>query len=123
VGYASPPSWLANFATIRKGAVFEVHSETRLVTPLATSQSASLSRAIHRLESRGLLRRRNQVAGDQYDEITEIGGKTFYKGLDGSMKERGPLRLRYRFTHILLTTEGRKLADQFIEQEGAIPNG
>jgi hypothetical protein len=51
-----------------------------------------LSRSLRRPEDRGLLRRRNQVSGDKWDQGDD------------------PLP-KHRTTHLLLTAEGRALAD------------
>jgi hypothetical protein len=68
------------------------------ITPLpagtSRSESASQSRAIKRLEDRGLIQRRNQCSGDRY-----------------CAEEYQPVFRQHRTTHLRFTPEGRARAE------------
>ena len=64
------------------------------------SESASLSRALRRLEGRGLVRRRNRHTGDAY------------------MEDPWWRREQYRITHLALTPSGLTVAEGLATAQG-----
>ena len=71
--------------------------------------SAAVSRALCRLEKRGLIQRRNRGRGDKHQP-------DIYEGLDGRMHKREPVPEFNRLDHIRLTPEGREAVIALVEK-------
>src|SRR5258708_31644639 len=68
------------------------------------SDRASVSRALRRLESRGLVQRRNDYRGDRWQESPDDNG------------------VRFRTLQVKLTAEGRKVAERLTIEHAGIVN-
>ncbi len=94
------------------GAILEAGVRWRLESP-CRSQSAAVSRALTRLEGRGLLQRRNQRTGDNYGERMSPAGIMHWEKSSGG--RRFPHQIRA--THVMLTTAGRATAERLANEE------
>jgi hypothetical protein len=103
-------SWLLDCyrhdEAVNSGKVHRVNRDgvhlTRRPAGTSRSVSASASRAIRRLEERGLIRRRNRVSGDKY-------------GRDGRGDHGHGAQVRT--VTVELTPAGRVLAEELVEED------
>ncbi len=80
----------------------------RLLPPnRSRSFCAAVSRALKRLEDRGLVRRRNKLSGDKHQQPVEFAGR---------VRIPDPPPAHHRSTHVLLTDEGLAIARTLAEQ-------
>lgn len=86
------------------------------VAPHSRSSAASLSRAVRRLEDRGLVQRRNQRTGDRHQEATTEEDAVELRRLGWRVQAGpNPITAHARTTHLRLTEAGAAVAKEITE--------